>query len=113
RKFVILNYTTEENKKLIEDKLMYIIQMGRIVGINIIIIVRDIKIIASALISVVKNKLIFKLTEAKDSIHLLGDNKALYLDNKGEAIYFNKEKQSRLQTALITQEEINRIIKAF
>lgn len=113
RKFIVFNYTTHENKKVIEDKLMYIIQMGRIVGVSIIIIVRELNIIGTALISVNKNKLVFKLTENKESISLLGDNKAVYLDNKGEAIFFNKEKQIRLQTALITQEEINRIIKAF
>mgnify|MGYP000999948243 CR=1 FL=1 len=113
RKFVVFNYTTTESKKVIEDKLMYIIQMGRIAGISIIIIIRDVNIMGSVLVSVIKNKLIFKLNDNKESVNLLGDNRSTYLDNKGEAIFFNKEKQIRLQTALVSDEEINRILKAF
>lgn len=113
RKFVVFNYTNNNNKKLIEDKLMYIMQLGRICGLSLIIIIRDLDLIGTVIVSSIKNKIIFKLNDNKDSIKLIGDNRATYLDNKGEAILFNKERIIRLQTALITVEEINRILKAF
>ncbi|HHU55630.1 MAG TPA: hypothetical protein GXZ48_02915, partial [Acholeplasmataceae bacterium] len=113
RKIIILNYVDNDNQKLIEDKIMYIIQMGRICGVSIIIICRDVNIISSIILSIVKIKLIFKLKDVKDSMKILNDSRATNLDNKGEVIYFNKDKQIRVQTPLISENEINKIIKAF
>jgi len=113
RKYIIFNYQDNENKKLIEDKLMYIIQMGRLCGVNIIIICRDVNLISNIILSIIYVKLIFKLNEIKDSIKILNDGKARYLDNKGEAIILRKDKEVRIQTPLITEEEINKVIKQF
>jgi len=113
RKFIVFNYSNDENKKIVEDKLMYIMQMGRLCGTSIIIVCRDITLISSIILSIIKIKLIFKLRDFKDSMTILNDSKATYLDNKGEVIYINKDKQIRMQTPLISENEINKIIKAF
>lgn len=113
RLFIVFNYPLCENNKVLEDKLMYMMQMGRLCGVNLLIIARDVKRISSIIISLMKIKLCFKLSDIKDSISILNNTSATYLDNKGEVVYCNKDKQIRMQTPLITPSEIDRIIKAF
>lgn len=113
RKFIVFNYPLCDNNKVLEDKLMYIMQMGRICGVSLIIIARDVARLGSIIISLMKVKLCFKLNNIKDSINILNDTSANYLDNKGEVVYCNKDKQIRLQTPFISSNEIEKIIKAF
>jgi hypothetical protein len=113
RKFIVLNYPICENNKVLEDKLMYIMQMGRICGLSVIVISREVKRISSMIISLIKIKLIFKLNDIKDSVTILNDNRGMYLDNKGEVVFINKDKQIRMQTPLISSGDIDKVIKAF
>lgn len=113
RKYVIFNYHDYENNRMIEDKLMYIMQMGHFCGVIFIIICRKPKTISNVIISTAKIKLCFKLGSVKDSIYMLSDPKAHYLDNKGEAILLYRENQTRIQTPIITDNEIDKVIKSF
>ncbi len=113
RKYVIFNYNDFENNRIIEDKLMYIMQMGHFCGVIFIIICRKPKSISNVIISTAKIKLCFKLGTVKDSIYMLSDPKAFYLDNKGEAILLYRENQTRIQTPIITDNEIEKVIKSF
>lgn len=113
RRIIIFNYPKCDNNKVLEDKLMYIMQMGRLCGVSMIIIVRDISLLGSIIISLMKVKLCFKLNDVKESISILNDTSASYLDNKGEVVYCHKEKQIRMQTPFISSSEIDKIIKAF
>lgn len=113
RKFIIINFPDSSNNKVIEDKLIYIVQMGRICGVSIIIISRNLSYISTVVISILKNKLIFRLGNVKDSISLLNDGRAFVLSSKGEVILVSKDRQSRIITPLITDNEVEKVINSF
>jgi len=111
RKFIVLNINSLNNK-LIEDKIIYIIQMGQFCGVNLIIIGRSASTISSVIISIVKTKFIFRVNE-EESFAILNNEIAASLASKGESIFVNKEKTERILTPYISNNEIEKVIKFF
>ncbi len=113
RRIVYVIQIDEYNKtndfRYIDDKIMYIIQLGKDVGIYTLYISREPQKVSTVLFSLFKHKMIFSLKNKK--IALLESSQFNVLEQPGEAIYIKETSKKRIQTALVTIEEVNKIIK--
>ncbi len=114
RKIYVLHFDDHSmihDDRFIEDKIIYILQVGKNAGIGIIVLSRNPHLLSTILCSSFKHKLIFHLKNGKDSKYLLNNHHACVLSSKGEAIYMKEMMQKRIQTAYISIEEVKRILK--
>lgn len=99
----------EDSYKYVINKLNYINQFSKKIGIEIIYIIRNDELIDNILLSSFDLKVVFKSSLALSNKVINNDN-AYYLQEEGDAIIFYKRGGMRIQTPLITLKEINKIL---
>lgn len=95
--------------RFIDDKIMYIIQVGRDVGIYVIFISRNIKRVSSILFSLFKYKIVYNVGNADTS--LIETKHTKVLENPGDCLFFRDNLIKRIQTPKFTKEELEKIKK--
>lgn len=95
--------------RFIDDKIMYIIQVGRDVGFYVIFVSRNIKKISTVLFSLFRYKLIFNV--GKNESNLIETKHAKVLNNRGDCLFFRDSTIKRIQTPKFTIEELDKIKK--
>lgn len=103
------DYNCNYDYQYIDDKIMYIVQVGRDVGIYVTFISRNIEKITSVMFSLFKYKLIFSVQNKKTT--LIETMHLKVLNNKGECLFFRDSNIKRIQTPKISLQEINKIAK--
>lgn len=93
--------------RYLDDKIMYIIQVGRDVGIYVIFISRNIKKVSSILFSLFKYRFIFNTGNIESS--LIEVNHTKVLSSKGDCLFYRDNNIKRIQTPKLTIDEINKI----
>ena len=88
---------------------MYIIQVGRDVGIYVIFISRNIKRVSSILFSLFKYKIVYNVGNADTS--LIETKHTKVLENPGDCLFFRDNLIKRIQTPKFTKEELEKIKK--
>lgn len=101
------DYNNNYDYRFIDDKIMYIIQVGRDIGIYVIFISRNIKKVTSVLFSLFKYKFIFN--NGNNQSNLIETNHIKVLNNKGECLFYRENNIKRIQTPKFTIEELNKI----
>lgn len=104
------DYNRDYDYQYIDDQIMYIIQVGRDVGIYIIFINRNVNKITSIMFSLFKYKLLFNC--GKKVSNLIEHKHVEVLSNKGDCIFYRDNIIKRLQTPKISIDEIKRIEKS-
>ena len=103
------DFNNNYDYRFIDDKIMYIIQVGRDVGVYIIFISRNIRKISTILFSLFKYRIIYN-TGNIDS-NLIETKHAQVLNNKGDCLFYRENIIKRIQTPKFTIEELNKIKK--
>lgn len=106
--------TNKANKK-IEEHMIRIAQMGRAVGIHMILSTSrpGRRVIPLRLLVNVMPRLAFKMSTKEDSMFFLDRTGAEKLLGNGDGLYFNREDKNptRIQVPLITEKEMIKVIK--
>lgn len=103
------DFNNNYDYRYIDDKIMYIIQVGRDVGIYVFFISRNIRKVSSVLFSLFKYRLVFN-TGNFDS-NLIETMHTKVLISKGDCLFFRENNIKRLQTPKLSLDEINKIKK--
>ena len=93
--------------KYIDDKIMYLIQVGRDIGIYVVFISRNIKKVSTILYSLFKYRFIFNI--GKNKTKLIESKQLDVLVNKGECIFHRDDYIKRIQCSKITIDEYEKI----
>lgn len=93
----ILYFNDNYENKDIEDKIIYFIQACKDVGINIILISRNLENFSTILISSFEKRIIFSLKKKEMSKLALDSSYACVLKYPGEAIYYKNGLKRRVQ----------------
>ena len=101
------DYNNNHDYKYIDDKIMYIIQVGMAVGVYIIFVSRNIKKVSTILFSLFKNKLVFNIGEIETP--LIETKHCKVLTNKGDSIFYRETIIKRIQCPKFTKEELEKI----
>ena len=103
------DYNRDYDYQYIDDQIMYIIQVGRDVGIYVVFISRNVNKITSIMFSLFKYKLLFNIGKATSK---LVEYKHLeVLSNKGECLFYRDNIIKRIQTPKLSLDEIKKIEK--
>ena len=86
---------------------MYLIHVGRDVGVYVIFVSRNIKKVSTILYSLFKHKFIFNI--GKNKTNLIESKHLDVLINKGDCIYHRENSIKRLQCPKFTLEELKKI----
>ena len=103
------DYNRDYDYQYIDDQIMYIIQVGRDVGIYTIFISRNVNKITSVMFSLFKYKLLFNCGKKVSS--LIEYKHIEVLNNKGDCLFYRDNIIKRLQSPKISIEEIKKIEK--
>lgn len=103
------DYNNAYDYRYIDDKIMYIIQVGKDVGIYTIFISRNIKKVSSILFSLFKYKIIFNTASLESP--LIETKHVKVLSNNGDVLFYRENIIKRMQTPKFTIEEMNKIKK--
>lgn len=103
------DFNNNYDYRYLDDKIMYIIQVGRDVGIYLFFISRNIKKVSSVLFSLFKYRLIFNTGNFESN--LIETKHTQVLINKGECLFFRESNIKRLQAPKLSLDEINKIKK--
>ena len=98
-----------DSYKYIVNKLNYITQFSKKIGIELIYVIREHDLVDNLLLSAFDLKIIFNSTNELSNKVINNDN-AYYLQGEGDAIAFYKSGGTRIQTPLITDKEIHKIL---
>lgn len=101
------DYNNFYDYKFIDDKLLYITQVGRDIGVYVIFISRNIEKVTTVLYSLFKYKFIFNIGQNKTN--LIETKHLDVLINKGDCLFIRNNNEKRIQTAKLTIEEIKKI----
>jgi len=101
------DYNTSYDYKYIDDKIMYIIQVGKDVGIYVMFISRNIKKVSTILFSLFKYRLVFNIGSL-DSV-LIETKHSKVLKSYGDCLFYRENIIKRIQTPKFTLEELNKI----
>jgi len=101
------DFNNSYDYKYIDDKLMYLIQVGRDVGIYVIFISRNIKKVSTILYSLFKHRFIFNI--GKNKTNLIESKQLEVLINKGDCIFHRDTSIKRIQTAKLSIDEYKKI----
>ena len=93
--------------KYIDDKIMYLIQVGRDIGIYVIFVSRNIKKVSTILYSLFRYRFIFNI--GKNKTNLIESKQLDVLINKGDCIFHRDANIKRIQCPKITIEEYKKI----
>lgn len=112
RIIIIIDELVDDSTNFIyfENKLIYINQLSKKVGIEINYVIRDLKYITNSIISSFELRLLFKSSKQL-SEKIINNENGYYLKPNGDIIISEKNSGVRIQTPLITVEEINNILK--
>ena len=103
------DYNNNYDYRYIDDKIMYIIQVGKDVGIYTIFISRNIKKVSTILFSLFKYRMIFNIGNIESP--LIESQHSKVLNSKGECLFYRDNLIKRIQTPKFTIEELNKIKK--
>lgn len=103
------DYNNNYDYRYIDDKIMYIIQVGKDVGIYTIFISRNIKKVSTILFSLFKYRMIFNIGKIESP--LIESQHSKVLNSKGECLFYRDNLIKRIQTPKFTLEEQNKIKK--
>lgn len=103
------DFNNNYDYRYIDDKIMYIIQVGRDVGIYIFFVSRNIKKVSSVLFSLFKYRLIFNTGNVETNLIETMHTKVLI--SKGDCLFFRENNIKRLQTPKLSIDEIKKIRK--
>lgn len=101
------DFNNSYDYKYIDDKIMYLIQVGRDMGIYVIFISRNIKKVSTILYSLFKHRFIFNV--GKNKTNLIESKQLEVLINKGECIFHRDTYMKRIQTPKLTIDEYKKI----
>ena len=101
------DFNNNYDYKYIDDKIMYLIHVGRDVGVYVIFVSRNIKKVSTILYSLFKHKFIFNI--GKNKTNLIESKHLDVLINKGDCIYHRENSIKRLQCPKFTLEELKKI----
>lgn len=107
---VLDDYNNQYDYQYIDDKIMYINQVGRSVGIYTMFISRYPRKVSSVLFSIYKYKFVFN--NGSEISKLIEINHSKVLLGKGECLYYRDSNIKRIQTSKISLEEIDKIKKS-
>jgi len=94
----------------LENKLIYINQLGISCGIEVYYVVRKIELLTSQILSSFNCKLIFK-TSKEISMKILNNENGFYLHKKGDILVCYKNTSSRVKLPYVSVDEIKKINK--
>lgn len=108
RKFIILNdiKINNEYNAYLENKIMYIIQIGLKCGFFIITTTTNIEILSSVILSVFTRRLIFKCSDLELSTRIMQNENAKFLYEKEDAFYVVNGKSIRIRTPFVSTKDI-------
>lgn len=101
------DYNNTYDYRYIDDKIMYITQVGKDLGIYTIFISRNIKKVSTVLFSLFKHKIIFNTASIESP--LIETKHTKVLSHNGDALFYRENIIKRIQSPKITVEEINKI----
>ncbi|XMB87366.1 hypothetical protein RJG79_06090 [Mycoplasmatota bacterium WC44] len=99
------------NQKVIEEKILYICQVGAKVGVNMIFISKRKNNLTSYMNSVIPTKILLKVHDVNQSLELVDFDYGLYLQRKGDAIIKYAGEIKRIQIPNVSELEIGEILE--
>ena len=103
------DYNNNYDYRYIDDKIMYVIQVGKDVGIYTIFISRNIKKVSTILFSLFKYRMIFNVGSIESP--LIESHHSKILNAKGECLFYRDNIIKRIQTPKFTIEELTKMKK--
>lgn len=110
--FIILNTSLKHLSNDIQEKLNYLITVGRKVGFYFMIIIRTSDELFGLNLSIFKI-LTFKINDISLSLKLLNNELACHLDGKGEFLLLDNKKISHLQAPYCSTTDYLKILEKF
>ncbi len=101
------DFNNKHDYRYIDDKIMYLIQVGRDLGVYVIFISRNIKKVSSILYSLFKYRFIFNI--GKNQTNLIESKHLEVLISKGDCIFQRESTLKRIQTPKFSIEEFKKI----
>ncbi|MBE6250214.1 MAG: DNA translocase FtsK [Bacteroidales bacterium] len=108
------NQEAKKASKNIEASIIRLAQMGRAAGIHVIIATQrpSVNVITGLIKANFPTRIAFRVLSSTDSRTILDSNGAENLIGKGDMLYYAGVRMERVQCALITMNEINKITKS-
>lgn len=103
------DYNINYDYQYIDDKILYIIQVGRDVGVYVMFISRNIKKVSNILFSLFKYKCIFNCGKMESNV--IESKHCKVLTQKGECLFYRENNEKRIQIPKFTKEELDKIKK--
>ncbi|XMB66391.1 FtsK/SpoIIIE domain-containing protein [Mycoplasmatota bacterium zrk1] len=100
-----------DSSKSIEEKILYVCQIGAKVGINLIFITKRKNNLTSYMNSVIPTKLLLKVHDVNQSLEIVDYDYGLYLQRKGDCLMKFAGDIVRFQIPSVSIDEMKKILK--
>ena len=108
------NQEAKKSAKSIEAAIIRLAQMGRAAGVHVIIATQrpSVNVITGLIKANFPTRIAFRVLSSTDSRTILDSNGAENLIGKGDMLYYAGVRMERVQCALVSMDEINKVTKA-